>query len=234
MDLEDLETQYWVDVSPEDFEYGRTYRLFSYEKEGGTPVMEIPNTGSGSLQESYQGRANFLTIERDRSLQDKIAYGSMGSYQSVIIPADRAPARAVAEIFGALSDYPVLDDLALSNVEEAAAEEAWDNFGRREFVRSVLVPSVDMYLTKQGVDTDDLDIEDVIDNLDYPVIDSVWKRLARNHELVIFESDGPYFHFGAAQRLLATGFSDEELGDWLAPVLTPFMYLIGPSPDSIL
>lgn len=43
----------------------------------------------------------------------------------------------VLDIIDGLTDYPVIDDEAVSEVEQTILEEAWENYGRWDFTRTV-------------------------------------------------------------------------------------------------
>lgn len=193
--------------------------------------MEIPNTGSDDVTRSLLAIANRQVINNDPTLRDKVALGMLGyNYVSVIIPADREPPREVRDLFAALSDYPVLDDHALSELEATAKNRAWFDYGRREFMKEVLVPAISKFAEKLNVDLDDDDIFEVIDedqNIGY--VDSVWVELNQYGELTEHTGSEVVFNIRGAARKLSS-MTDEEAEMILTPVINLFLSIAAPVP----
>ena len=212
---------YWAAVEPEDFEYGRTYQLRTNNYSGGTPVYEIPNTGASESREVL-ALSNIEAIERDESLQDKIAYGRIGSsFRNVIYRADEDPPRAVKEIIGALSEYPVLSDEIHSEMESEIAEHDWENYGRVDFIKRVLAFILQKALENEGIEVDDED--DIIDVLNdhEDAVDQVWSNI-RGFEYQEVNPYGTVFQWRSLQHYLGDQLTDEELYKELRPVLDLF------------
>lgn len=163
---------YWADVLPEDFELGRSYRLlggYSIDEKRLTPVYVIPNTETGDYAEDVNAIANLRTFEHDKELQDKVAFGYGGhGYRAVIIPADRPPSEEVRDAIAALSNYPVLDDQAYSEVQNERFQEAWNDHARKDFIREALMPAI-LRIAKEyrmGFEKDDEQYDEIQDFLE--------------------------------------------------------------------
>lgn len=89
----------------------------------------------------------------------------------------------IKETLGALTDYPVVDDEALSELEGEEQDEAWDNFYKRDFERAVM----------KGVNAEYPDEEEVDDWPD-DTDSSVLLRVAMDLSNTYWEhtTEGPY------------------------------------------
>lgn len=221
----DLEEQYWVNVAPEEFEYGREYLLQrkpSWDLDQFTPVMEIPSTGNAhNIQTDTIAQSNYRVIERDEALQDKVAYGRSGhGYQSVIVPTDRQPAKEVVDIISALSDYPLLDEMDHSELEAEAEHEDWESWGRDEFREKTLAPAIVAYADAIDVELDEGDVRDELQDND-EIVDSIWSDLGGG-EYTEHGSDSTHFDFKRVQRKIQN--MDEDV---LEAILEPALSLFG-------
>jgi hypothetical protein len=64
------------------------------------------------------------------------AYGGYGTYALFVVYD--ALADEIKETLGALEDYPVIDEEAMSELETEQEDEAWDNMYRRDFEKAVM------------------------------------------------------------------------------------------------
>ncbi len=217
----DLETNYWVDVPPNEFEYGRSYQLLRkpYDNlEAYTPVMEISDTGyAAMIEENSIAKSNYRVIANDTTLQDKVAYGRSGhGYDSVIIPADRQPAKEVVDIISALADYPVLDEMDLGELEAEARFEDWESWGRSEFIKKTLVPAIVAYSEAYEESIESDDAQDKLED-NNEVVDHIWNTLG-GWDATEYGSSGTNFAFNRIQRKLAA-MDDAEVLAALEPAL---------------
>lgn len=119
--------------------------------------------------------------------------GGMGTY-AVFIKPELLLNKEVYETLAALTDYPCLDDMVHSEMENEAQDEAWDNWARSEFERSL---ERDFYL--ENLDYENKDLKKVFD-----------LGRSRSHEEWHEESDGEmYIDVGA----IASTITIQDLGE---------------------
>lgn len=153
VDLDDAGNFHWSDLDPvrasdkddirrhpENYVYLPRYLAFGdYDNSG-----SVERSNQRVFLEAFGARPGIYEI-----------YGSHGS-QAVGIRLSIEDADAedewVEELIRTLSgleDYPVLDDEDMSNLEQEMFEEAYDNFGRTDFVRAI-EKLLDLELTEEG------------------------------------------------------------------------------------
>jgi hypothetical protein len=221
--------RYWIDVKPEDFQYGEQYSLQTYGGKDSTLVREIEHTGAGDYSGGTVEMSNYRVIKNDPALQDKVAYGYSGyGYKSVIVPifeGQKTP-EEISEIEERLNDYPLLDEDEHSQLEMELEGEAWNDYGRDEFIKDALVPFLDQYL-----DMDKDEMKDVLDEKP----DEVWRvyHAVRENgpgDEVVFETGGSAY-FNTKRMLSQMNRGDEDDKErYLAPLYEVFPELV-PEPE---
>ena len=104
------------------------------------------------------GRANVESILAMTELCQRVGVIELHEHYnttSIMFPIAALEDTEVIEILGSLNSYPVLDEDLMGELEREAAQEAWESYGRREFIQ---------VLAKLGVNTEDLE-DDRVDAL---------------------------------------------------------------------
>lgn len=104
------------------------------------------------------GRANVESILAMTELCDRVGVIELHEHYnttSLMFPIAALQDAELIELLEGLDNYPCLDDEAMSRIEHEMQDEAWESYGRREFIQ---------VLAKLGVNTEDLE-DDRVDAL---------------------------------------------------------------------
>jgi hypothetical protein len=113
--------------------------------EGEPQWYEVEHAGGSDYSGGSATRANHKVLtdmlrEHHPDDQKPVAwvdsYGGHGTY-SIFVVWDELDDE-IKQTLSALEDYPVIDDQAMSEVENEIEEEAWSNYYKREFERAVI------------------------------------------------------------------------------------------------
>lgn len=218
-----LEVSYWVDILPEEFEYGRDYQLHSSDYLGErTPVYEISNTGtSKNLESNSVTESNYRVIQNDETLQDKVAYGSSGhGYESIIVPADRQPSKEVLDIIAALESYPILDEMDHSELELEEESKDWEDYGRKDFIKNILLDTVLYYFeTELKGEEGEIDIDDIKDILEDSdkIVDEIFYNYFRDY--VEYSGESTHYNYEGMARMI----DEMSVLAWKAKIIAPII-----------
>jgi hypothetical protein len=132
----------YLDVDEDEL---KKYSSFSYGKLHNDKVswrnnveVIVPRYTSGS---DYSGcsveRSNYNTIEKEFGERDDVftLYDGYGTYAIAILAS--CDCKELAETIESLHDYPVIDEDDLRELETELKYEAWDNWAREEFNRTI-------------------------------------------------------------------------------------------------
>lgn len=131
------------------------------------------HSGSGSVN-----KANHKVFVDEFGELDGVytSEGGMGTY-AVFIKPELLLNKEIYETLAVLTDYPVLDDMVHSEMQNEAQEEAWENWARSEFERSL-----ECDLNLEDLDCEDEDLKKVFE-----------LGRSRSHEEWHEESDGSQY-----------------------------------------
>lgn len=129
-----------------------TYGHWHEDREGEWVVPERATYSDYSV--GMVERANYESFVEAFAEHQEVewlpVHGGHGTTGFIIrVDADeRVP--EIGEFFGALENYPVIDDERLSRLEMEAIDEAWDSYGRSDFTRHMrkLEPRLDELLSE--------------------------------------------------------------------------------------
>lgn len=85
-----------------------------------------------SFVEALGGESDTVAIERSN-------HWAVGWVEYLVIdPTDAARIAEAERLLARLEDYPVLDEMAWSNLEQDEYHEAWKDYGKSDFVRGLV------------------------------------------------------------------------------------------------
>lgn len=91
----------------------------------------ITRSNWASFLEALGGESDTVAIERS-------SHWAVGWVEYLVIdPADTERVKLAEELRESLEDYPVLDEMAWSDLEHEEYTEAWQDYGRGDFLRGL-------------------------------------------------------------------------------------------------
>jgi hypothetical protein len=129
-----------VSLHNDDLDRGVTYGRWDRDPEGGFVVPE--GTSYSDYSGGMHNRANYDEfVEEFAEYEGTEWAGARGGHGTLAVVVrfdadERVP--EIGEFFAALEDYPVANDERLSDLEQEAIEEAWNDWGANEFLEKIV------------------------------------------------------------------------------------------------
>jgi len=159
------------------------------------PVSRTRDTGP--LEESnFQAFLDGLGGESDSVEVHRFGHWGPGWYEIIIIDPKAEDIVALAqEMEDSLENYPVLDDEELFKLEQAAEQESWESWGRKDFESDLQRKVVSDWngTSEHGYKPEDIDYN--FDLLTEEDIDCLWSNAADKADWTCqHDSGGPSFN----------------------------------------
>ena len=191
----------WLDGEVEEytqFSYDRLHHeKYSYHTDEPIEVVVPRSMGGGDYSGTTYHRSNYdVFLENFGDVEGVYSlHGGYGTF-AVAIRADLVN-EEIHDAIAGLSDYPVLDEDALSMYEDELEQEAWENWARHDFVRGV---------------EQELEIKDLGELLTDEQIYELFRELCQRSD-EYFQADGPDIYIRIQTVVAAVEEDDIYPGD---------------------